>query len=64
VRSGEPPPARAGVGLELLDDVHRKRASLGYWLACREWGRGYATEAVAAVCRYAFATFDLERLAP
>jgi len=27
---------------------------LGYWLARRAWGRGYASEAVAALCDHAF----------
>jgi [ribosomal protein S5]-alanine N-acetyltransferase len=35
---------------------------LGYRLARRAWGRGYATEAATAVRDYAFATLGLTRL--
>jgi RimJ/RimL family protein N-acetyltransferase len=35
----------------------RKMPRLGYWLGRPYWGRGYATEAVAALVEFALATF-------
>jgi RimJ/RimL family protein N-acetyltransferase len=32
------------------------RAELGYWIGKPYWGNGYATEAAAALVRYAFAS--------
>lgn len=40
-----------GCGLSLLDG----EVNLGYWIAQREWGRGYASEAAGAVLRIAHA---------
>ncbi len=54
--------AVGGIGLEFLTDVHRMTAEIGYWLGEPMWGRGFATIAVNAVTRYAFATFELRRL--
>ncbi|HEX5458930.1 MAG TPA: GNAT family N-acetyltransferase [Steroidobacteraceae bacterium] len=41
--------AAGGVGLELMTDVNRRSAEIGYWLGTEFWGRGIATEAVALV---------------
>ncbi len=35
---------------------------LGYWIAEHAWGRGYATEAAAALCAYAFASLGVHRV--
>jgi RimJ/RimL family protein N-acetyltransferase len=35
---------------------------IGYWIGVPFWGRGYATEAAAAVLRYGFETCGLERI--
>lgn len=51
-----------GVGLERLADVSRFSAELGYWLGGAHWGRGFASEAVAAFVEWAFASLPLERL--
>ncbi|WP_370250104.1 GNAT family N-acetyltransferase [Nocardioides sp.] len=40
---------------------HRS-ARLGYCLAPRSWGRGYATEAARALLAWGFATLDLHRV--
>lgn len=47
--------------LARIDRMHR-RAELGYALGRVHWGRGLASEAVAAVMRYAFERLDLHRL--
>jgi [ribosomal protein S5]-alanine N-acetyltransferase len=39
-----------------------QRAELGYWIAVPHWGRGYATEAAAAMVDYAFGTLELRRV--
>ncbi len=55
--------AVGGIGLRLGQDVYRRTAELGYWLGEPFWGRGIMTEAVQAFTEYAFATFDLCRIA-
>ena len=37
-------------------------AELGYWIAAGAWGRGYATEAAAALCGYAFDALSVHRI--
>jgi ribosomal-protein-alanine N-acetyltransferase len=54
--------AIGGIGLEFMTDVHRLTAEIGYWLGESMWGRGFATIAVGAVTRHAFATFGLRRV--
>ena len=49
-----------GVGLRMESD-HR-RAELGYWIGVPYWGRGYATEAAAAMVNYGFDTLGLHRI--
>lgn len=51
-----------GIGFERLPDIHRRTARVGYWIARRHWGKGYATEAVRLVSAHAFAHFDFVRL--
>ncbi|UNI14660.1 hypothetical protein JDV02_001265 [Purpureocillium takamizusanense] len=46
-----------GLGADVLDDILYRTWSLGYFLAPSAWGRGYATEAVAAFTRWLFATW-------
>ena len=47
--------AVGSVGFVLRRDVERVSAEIGYWLAEPFWGRGIATEALAAVTGYAIA---------
>jgi RimJ/RimL family protein N-acetyltransferase len=54
--------AVGGVGIELGTDVFRRSAEIGYWLGEPFWGRGIATEALAAFTEYAFRHFDICRL--
>lgn len=37
-------------------------AEIGYWVGVPYWGRGYASEAAAAVVRYGFETCGLQRI--
>ena len=50
------------IGVVLGDDVERCSAEIGYWLGEEYWGRGIATTALAGLTRFAFTTYDLERL--
>ena len=54
--------AVGGVGFDVFNDVDRRTAEIGYWLAEPFWGRGIATAALAAVSEYAFERFDVVRL--
>lgn len=54
--------AAGGIGLQLLTDVERVSAEIGYWLAEPYWGRGAMTEALRAVTAEAFRRFDLTRI--
>jgi RimJ/RimL family protein N-acetyltransferase len=51
-----------GIGLDRQGDVYRHSAELGYWLGRPHWGRGVATAAVVAICRYGFERVGLERV--
>jgi RimJ/RimL family protein N-acetyltransferase len=72
VRGEEPPPrslaievdgaVAGGVGLVLGDDIARRAAEIGYWLARRHWGRGIATAAVARFVEWAMPAFGLTRI--
>ena len=48
------------VGLE-IDSLH-ERAELGYWIGKSWWGRGYCTEASAAVIEFGFECLGLNRI--
>ncbi len=54
--------ACGSVGVFPQEDVHRKNAELGYWLAEPYWGRGIMTRVVRQVVDYAFQTFDITRI--
>ena len=54
--------AIGGVGFVLHPDVERVSAEIGYWLAEPFWGRGIATEALAAVTRHAIEAHGLTRV--
>ena len=57
---------RAGGELVGTVGLHVKRdhdhAELGYWIGVPYWGRGYATEAAAAIVRFGFETLSLNRI--
>lgn len=48
-------------GLHHFFDQNR-RCEIGYALASRHWGQGYATEALRAIIRYGFDALDLNRI--
>jgi ribosomal-protein-alanine N-acetyltransferase len=54
--------AVGGVGFQIMADVERVSAEIGYWLGEPFWGRGIATEALVALTRYAIATHGLTRV--
>ncbi|MDJ0787575.1 MAG: GNAT family protein [Myxococcota bacterium] len=54
--------ACGSIGIEPLDDLHRRSAEIGYWLGRAHWGRGIATRALARVTRLVFDSTDLVRL--
>jgi ribosomal-protein-alanine N-acetyltransferase len=54
--------ASGGVGLDLLEDIHQRTASIGYWVAEPLWNQGIATEAVGFICSYAFSALPVDRL--
>lgn len=54
---------RALVGmLSLSLSLQHDRAEMGYWIGVPYWGRGYCTEAAAAVLGYGFETLGLHRV--
>jgi RimJ/RimL family protein N-acetyltransferase len=63
-----PARGRAGASGELIGAVglhgnaEHDRAELGYWIGTDYWGRGYCTEAAAAVVRFGFEVLALHRI--
>jgi [ribosomal protein S5]-alanine N-acetyltransferase len=45
-----------------IASVDHRRAEMGYVLHRSAWGRGYATEAAAAILRYGFDELDLHKI--
>lgn len=54
--------AFGGIGLRPGEDVHRKTAEFGYWLAEEFWGQGIMSEVVPAFVDYCFKEFSLNRI--
>jgi [ribosomal protein S5]-alanine N-acetyltransferase len=54
--------AVGGIGFQIMRDVERVSAEIGYWLGEPFWGRGISTEALIAMTRYAIATHGLTRI--
>jgi ribosomal-protein-alanine N-acetyltransferase len=54
--------ASGGIGLHPQEDVHRKNAELGYWLAEPYWGKGIVPRAITQIVEYGFKTFDIQRI--
>ena len=51
-----------GIGFQMLPDVERVSAEIGYWLGEPFWGRGIVTDAVTGVTRYAIETHGFTRV--
>ena len=49
-----------GIGLHFRDDIYRKTAELGYWVAPDFWGMGIASEAIRLILDLGFSKFDLK----
>lgn len=54
--------ACGGIGIHPQQDVMRKNAELGYWLAEPFWGNGIITAAIKQTVAYGFKTFDINRI--
>ncbi len=57
-----PGEAIGAIGLNILPDVHRKCAEIGYWIGEPFWGRGICSAALQVLTRYAFRELDLVRI--
>jgi RimJ/RimL family protein N-acetyltransferase len=55
--------AVGGIGVMPRTGIRRRTGELGYWLGHAHWGRGIASEAVAAVVPVAFRRLPLLRVA-
>lgn len=54
--------AVGGIGLHLQEDIHRRNAELGYWLAEAFWGKGIISRAIKQVLDFGFKTYDIDRI--
>jgi [ribosomal protein S5]-alanine N-acetyltransferase len=54
--------AAGGIGLHQQQDIYKKNAELGYWLAEPYWGKGIITEAIRKMVNYGFENFEIERI--
>jgi [ribosomal protein S5]-alanine N-acetyltransferase len=54
--------AAGGIGIHPQNDIFKKNAELGYWLAEPFWGQGIISNAIKQMVDFAFTTFDIERV--
>jgi [ribosomal protein S5]-alanine N-acetyltransferase len=54
--------AVGGVGIHPQNDIMKKNAELGYWLAEAYWGNGIITRAIKEIVEFAFKTYDITRI--
>jgi len=54
--------AAGAIGLHLQNDIYRKNAELGYWLAEPYWGKGIITQAIIQMVDYGFRNWDINRI--
>ena len=43
-------------------DQKNQKAEIGFWLLPESWGKGYMTEAMPAICNYAFNNMNIHRI--
>ena len=57
-------PGNELIGLCALSsiDYANKKAELGYWLARKQWGRGYAKEAIELILGFGYGKLGLNRI--
>lgn len=51
-----------GIGIHPQQDIMRKNAELGYWLAEPFWGQGIIQLAIPQIVSWAFETYDIVRI--
>lgn len=54
--------AVGGIGIHPMDDIHKRNAELGYWLAEPYWGQGIISQAIPMALDFAFSHFDIDRV--
>jgi [ribosomal protein S5]-alanine N-acetyltransferase len=54
--------AIGSIGIHPQEDIHRRNAEMGYWLAESYWGQGIMTLAIREMIRYTFENFDIDRV--
>ncbi len=50
------------IGAYLKENVHRKNAELGYYLAEEYWGKGIMPKVIRCMTQYMFDNFDINRV--
>lgn len=50
------------IGLHLQNDILKKNAEIGYWLAEEYWGKGIMNEAINQIVNYGFKELDIVRI--
>lgn len=50
------------IGVFRQENIHRRTAELGYYIAENYWGQGIMTEAVKQICEYVFNNSDIIRI--
>lgn len=61
-RTGGPPQLVGGIGIHPDPEARESAHEMGYWIAEEHWGKGFATEAGAAVVALARDSLKLPRL--
>jgi len=50
------------IGIEFKNDIYRKNAEIGYWLAEPFWNKGIITESIGLITSYVFKNFEIIRI--